>query len=115
MSAAATPHGSAPRSRIPERHAPFPERGRPGYLRLPLRLPGTPSEPLLDGRARRLGILPSYPRPLPALEVLDGVAVDTGPTPGAATLARELFTAPTHSHLNERDLERIESVLRRLR
>ncbi len=110
-------HAARIRTALPDAVAarPFPERGEPGYLRLPFRIPGMASEPLLDSRARRLGILPSYPRPLPALEVLNGTATDTGPTPGAAALARELFTAPTHSHLAERDLERIERVLHRLR
>lgn len=104
------------RTALPQSGAarPFPERGRPGYLRLPLRVPDVPSESLLDPRARRLGILTSYPRPLPDLAAVRESTLDTGPTPGAAALSRELFTAPTHSLLDQHDLERVEAMLRRL-
>jgi perosamine synthetase len=92
-----------------------PDRGEPGYLRLPLRLPGRPATAVCDGRARRLGILPSYPRPLPALDAVAAAGAARDALPGAATLARELFTAPTHSFLRPGDLERVAATLRSLR
>lgn len=88
-----------------------PERGDPGYLRLPVRVQGRPSHELLGPEAKELGILPSYPRPLPDLPVVPGGA--RSPVPGARTLARELFTLPTHSLVGERDEDRMIAALER--
>lgn len=81
-----------------------------GYLRLPVRsregLRGLPD----PETARRLGILPSYPTPLPSLA--EGPELDgkKGTWPGAATLARELLTLPTHSRVGGSGLARIASL-----
>lgn len=91
-----------------------PERGEPGYLRLPLRVPGRDATAVLPGAAARLGLLPSYPRALPELDAAGQAPVEPGSMSGARALARELFTAPTHSFLRARDLDRIEQLLRSL-
>lgn len=87
-----------------------PERGRAGYLRLPLVLPA-PARARAAG-ARRLGIMPGYPT---ALIDLPGFGARTlAPSaayPGARLLAERLCTLPTHSQLNEDDLRRLEEWL----
>jgi dTDP-4-amino-4,6-dideoxygalactose transaminase len=88
------------------------ERGSPGYLRLPLRIPGRPAAQVAAGPAKRLGLVAGYPRALPTLEAAREGQAAAPPTPGAETLARELFTAPTHSLLKEQDLQRIADWLR---
>lgn len=85
---------------------------RPGYLRLPLRLPrGLHSLGDL-ARVRRLGIAPSYPTPLVELPALEGRFRFPAPLSGARTLARELITLPTHSRLTLRDLDAIRHTVR---
>ncbi|HEV8123899.1 MAG TPA: DegT/DnrJ/EryC1/StrS family aminotransferase [Gemmatimonadales bacterium] len=82
---------------------------RAGYLRLPVLLPEAVA-PLRDSpEARRLGIMPGYPIPLP---VLPGSPFPGTPAPGAAMLAARLVTLPVHSLLRETDLARIELVLK---
>lgn len=83
-----------------------------GFLRLPLRLPGRAAMEVVAHGGRRLGLLPSYPRPLPDLPQARARSEDAGPFPGAAVLARELFTAPTHSQLRDRDVAAITRFLR---
>ena len=63
--------------------------------------------------AARLGITPGYPRTLPLLPVDAKQGAQSGPTPGAETLARELFTVPTHSDIGQGDLVRIAALLTR--
>jgi hypothetical protein len=54
-------------------------------------------------RARALGIMRSYPMPLPELPALAGRAEPGGSWPGARQLAEGLLTLPTHSMLNRRE------------
>jgi len=84
----------------------------PGYLRLPLRLGQSRSE--VDWRAaRRLGIMPGYPRALADLAAFGERRRnrDTG-FPAARLLAETLVTLPTHSRLNAADLAALEGWLR---
>jgi dTDP-4-amino-4,6-dideoxygalactose transaminase len=74
--------------------------GEPGCLRLPVRLRGSIDE----GRARALGVMRSYPHPLPRLPALAPRL--SGPErrwPGAEELAAKLVTLPTHSHVTPGD------------
>jgi len=86
-----------------------PAGARPGWLRLPLRLPDRPSVDLaVDPRARSLGVYPGYPLVLGDLPGFARRLVEREtPMPGARTLARELVTLPTHGALKTADLERI--------
>ena len=85
-----------------------PQGAAAGYLRLPIRhsagLPG-----LADPRAaERLGIAPSYPMPLPSLPPMRPLlAAPPAPHPGAATLARQLVTLPTHSRLTAAEQQEV--------
>jgi perosamine synthetase len=87
----------------------------PGALRLPVRAPGRAATDLLPHAARRLGIARGYPRPLPTLHAVARLQSEPGDAPGAAILARELFTLPTHSLLRDRDMEHIVALLTALR
>jgi dTDP-4-amino-4,6-dideoxygalactose transaminase len=85
----------------------------PGYLRLPLRIPGGIGALRDPGRARRLGAAPGYPTPLSDLPALQGRL--TGPErrwPGAASLARDLVTFPTHSRVTPADRAELLGMLR---
>lgn len=88
-------------------HDPAGESGA-GFLRFPVRLSGG-----IDGfddarEARRLGIAPSYPMPLPRLPAVRALALEPDARHvGAETLARDLITLPTHSRVTERARERI--------
>jgi dTDP-4-amino-4,6-dideoxygalactose transaminase len=83
-----------------------PRAGTPGFLRLPLRIPGglaAFAEPL---RARRLGVAPGYPTTLAAIgAVRERQTRPRGRWPGAEELVRDLVTLPTHSLVSaaERD------------
>lgn len=91
---------------------PEPESGAvAGYLRLPLRFPGRRAADLLHREARRLGILPSYPLALPRLPQTPVRTEMRLPTPGAETLARELFTAPVHHWLGEREMDAVVAAI----
>ena len=64
---------------------------------------------------KSLGMAAGYPAPLPALgqiqaQICGGNAVP----PGAAELARGLFTFPTHSLLTNPDFGRLAAFLREL-
>lgn len=89
-----------------------PQGAAPGYLRLPVRMPAGLAG-LADPRAaERLGIAPSYPTPLPNLPALRPLlAAPPTPHPGAAALARQLLTLPTHSRLTVAEQQ---EVLRQL-
>jgi dTDP-4-amino-4,6-dideoxygalactose transaminase len=86
-----------------------PAGARPGWLRLPLRLPGKPNSALTgDSRARALGIYPGYPLVLGDLPGFSRrLVVAEAPIRGARTLARELVTLPTHGALERADLDRM--------
>lgn len=80
--------------------------GRPGFLRLPFLLPPGLRIPANSPGARRMGIMPGYPRPL---HTLPGPTAATRTLPGATHLAESLFTMPVHSRLNTRDLSALEA------
>ncbi|HSM37273.1 MAG TPA: DegT/DnrJ/EryC1/StrS family aminotransferase [Longimicrobiales bacterium] len=83
-----------------------PPRAVAGWLRLPLRLPGGAER--LTPAARRLGVARAYPEPLTLLPEVRAVLVEAGgPWPGAASLAADLVTLPTHSLLRRSDAEEI--------
>ncbi len=80
-----------------------------GWLRLPVLVRPTERERWHSAAARRLGIMPSYPAPLPSLPALRGrLAAPSRSFPGATKLSAQLFTLPTHSLLAERDIEALE-------
>jgi dTDP-4-amino-4,6-dideoxygalactose transaminase len=95
-----------------------PERSVSGYLRLPFLAEAGRRRRLETPDARRLGIMPGYPRPLSGLDavaerMVGSAGVDHDPGwPGAQTLARRLVTLPVHGRLRESDLRRLEEVLR---
>jgi len=75
------------------------------FLRLPLLgtrgMHGFPS----PERARRLGVSPGYPLPLPELPSVSGPASAVESWPGAKLLSEGLITMPTHSRLRPGDIE----------
>jgi hypothetical protein len=86
--------------------------GEPGYLRLPLIARGTIRNSLVDASARRLGVLPSYPRAIFQLDQFQRCWNNRGGRiKGAAQLAEQLVTLPTHGLLTERDLRCLEKLL----
>ena len=90
-----------------------PAHARPGYLRLPV-LPSLRSHHAAAGPvARRLGIMPSYPRALCDLEPLGPRCLNRDePFSGSRLLAARLCTLPTHGRLAPRDLARLEQWIR---
>ncbi len=90
-----------------------PEGSRPGWLRFPL-VAGTDRarSRLSSGRARRLGVMPGYPKPLPELPGFrDRCRNAEDSFPGAERLASTLFTLPTHGRLRGRDVDGIVELL----
>ena len=85
---------------------------RCGYLRLPLRLGAGADSVRARDRARRLGILPSYPAALPSLpDIHDARGRSAGDFPGAEALVRELVTLPTHRWVGGAAMERMAALL----
>ena len=82
------------------------------FLRLPVRLSRGLAGFSEPARARRLGILRAYPSVLAELPQvsarMDGAG---GRWPGAADLARTLFTAPTHSRLSTSEYQEMVGLL----
>jgi hypothetical protein len=75
----------------------------PGWLRLPFL--ASEFDPIPQADAARLGVVPSYPRPLNELEPLRSALVNRSiPLPGASMLSRRLWTLPTHGALANDDL-----------
>ncbi len=91
-----------------------PSNGEAGYLRFPV-LASERARPDFDSaQARRLGIMPGYPKPLAELPGFGDRCVNRGDGfPGARCLAHRLFTLPTHSVLTTTDIDRIERWLHR--
>ncbi len=90
-----------------------PPHGRPGYLRLPVLASPEARRSATDSGARRLGVMPGYPKPLCDLERLASHCVNRNASfPGARALASRLCTLPTHGRLGVRDLERLEQWIR---
>ena len=88
----------------------------PGWLRLPVLAGASLRRAVAGAEARRLGILPAYPRPLVELpRYRDLVINDDASLPGARSLADSLVTMPTHSALTDNDVRGAESWLARVR
>lgn len=82
----------------------------PGYLRLPVIAAPAAAAPSLADGARRLGIMPGYPKPLAELDRFRTRCLNADASfPGARLLARRLRTLPTHSRLRDRDLAALEA------
>lgn len=95
----------------PDTMVPIDDAARPGWLRMPFLVS---SARLVDReRAGRLGILPSYPSTLGALESLRRNLISIVPMEGAATLVERMWTLPTHGSLAERDLVALERWIQR--
>lgn len=75
-----------------------PGSGVAGFLRLPVRISGGAS--LIPAH---LGVTRSYPTTLAGIAPARERLIDTGPCPGAESLARELVTLPVHSRVTDRD------------
>jgi len=80
------------------------------FLRLPLLgthgMRGFPS----PERARRLGVSPGYPIPLPELPAISEIARMSGSWPGAVRLSEGLITMPTHSKLSPGNIEELAEL-----
>ena len=86
-----------------------PQAARPGYLRLPVLASPEARQLAVEGRARALGVMPSYPKTLCDLEGFAARCVNRGDAfPGSRLLAARLCTLPTHSRLGIADLKRLE-------
>lgn len=72
--------------------------GEAGYVRYPVLIGGGIGSLTNPARALALGAAPSYPIPLPRLAGMEVLAPEDarGSWPGAATLAQDLATLPTH-------------------
>lgn len=90
-----------------------PRGGEPGFLRLPVVARYGAGDRLGGQRAVRLGVMPSYPRPLYRVPELAG---DVGerdlPLPGAERLSGALFTLPTHGLLNRSEIRGLAEIIR---
>jgi hypothetical protein len=83
----------------------------PGYLRLPLRIPGGAAF-AKSAVVRRFGIAPGYPSTLGKLSALRSrLQGGDRSYPGAEVLVRELVTLPTHPLVSPPDRERIFDLL----
>jgi hypothetical protein len=84
----------------------LPLQAIPGYLRLALRAPGTPSLPYA------LGVVRPYTRTLEQQHEVAAVLTPAqGPLPGAQVLADDLITVPVHERLAPRDVARLVTWL----
>lgn len=91
-----------------------PAGARPGVLRLPLVGDARVRALAATPEARRLGIMPGYPRALPDVARLAARCVNPeAPLDGARYVAARLCTLPTHGRLAEGDLRRLEAWLAR--
>jgi dTDP-4-amino-4,6-dideoxygalactose transaminase len=80
----------------------------PSFLRFPVLAPAGTRGLVSDRRAARLGVAPSYPRPLSELSRFASRCGNAGETfPGARELAARLCTLPTHSWLSDQDLAEV--------
>jgi perosamine synthetase len=88
---------------------------RPGYLRLPVLASPEVRRAAVLPAARRLGVMPGYPKALSDLEALAPILLNGDAAfrfPGARLLADQLCTLPTHSRLESTDLARLEEWIR---
>jgi len=90
-----------------------PDHARPGYLRLPVLASPMARRAVAEGAARRLGVMPGYPKPLCDLERFGGRTLNRDAAfPGSRLLAARLCTLPTHGRLSHGDLGRLERWIR---
>lgn len=88
-------------------------RARPGYLRLPAIASPRARQAVSAGAARRLGIMPGYPRALCDLDRVRRFSLNgDGDFPGSRLLAARVCTFPTHSRLAPGDLRRLARWIR---
>jgi len=96
----------------PARAVTPPRAGTPGFLRLPLRVPGGLAGFAEPARARRLGVMPGYPTTLAALgAVRERLTRPHGRWPGAEELVRDLVTLPTHSLVSPAERDELVRLL----
>jgi dTDP-4-amino-4,6-dideoxygalactose transaminase len=82
---------------------------RPGYLRLPVIASPDARRTVTEAAARRLGVMPGYPKALCDVERVGLRCLNRkGAFPGSRLLAARLCTLPTHGRLDVRDLARLE-------
>ncbi len=83
--------------------------GRPGYLRLPVIAAAGARRAVADRAARRLGVMPGYPKALCDVEQVGVRCRNRNEDfPGARLLAARVCTLPTHSRLTTGDLIGLE-------
>jgi len=82
----------------------------PGWLRFPVILDDARRAKALSSSFRHLGVARGYPMPLPELPVLRATA-SSAQWPGAARLASQLVTLPTHRWVTARDLTHLRTAL----
>jgi dTDP-4-amino-4,6-dideoxygalactose transaminase len=86
-----------------------PPDAEPGFLRLPVLVAESARDRFRSAEARRLGIMPGYPRTLETLPRLEAHVLNRDAVrPGATHLLDALFTIPTHGQLAEGDLLALE-------
>jgi dTDP-4-amino-4,6-dideoxygalactose transaminase len=84
----------------------------PGFLRLPVVVDRSALARFWTSSARALGVWPGYPTPLTDLGGFGARRLDPAePTPGARTLAEQLFTLPTHGLLDRASLAGLAALL----
>ncbi len=88
-------------------------QARPGYLRLPVLASAPARRAAAESAARRLGIMPGYPKALCDVERFRPRCLNRDAAfPGGRLLADRLCTLPTHGRLGLRDLTRLEEWIR---
>lgn len=83
-----------------------------GWLRFPVLLDGEVRMRVRAADLRRLGAAEGYPCPLPELPVLRSAGTN-GPWYGAARLATQLVTLPSHSWVRTDDIRLVQRLLSR--
>jgi perosamine synthetase len=87
----------------------------PGFLRCPAVASASAAVAGAAPDARRLGIMPGYPKALADLEGFGARRLNhEEPLEGARQLARRLLTFPVHGAMAERDVDAIEAWIDRL-
>lgn len=86
---------------------------RPGYLRLPVIASPASCRAAADRAARRLGVMPGYPKALCDVERVQQRCLNRAERfSGSRLLAARVCTFPTHSRLSTDDLVRLERWIR---
>lgn len=92
-----------------------PRHIRPGYLRLPVLASPIVRRAVVEPAARRLGVMPGYPKLLCDLERFrDRCLNREAAFPGSRLVAARLCTLPTHGRLASLDLERLKRWIRKV-